>query len=106
MDVKLEEVHEKDQIVIRTQNSEYKFSVIDPHSRMGVLTGGSLGDQERESVLVGSLQGTSSSVSADSARLKPGARVLFYLSANKGVERLLTSAVTDIVHLHEHKHAA
>ena len=106
MDVKLEEVHEKDQILIRTKNSEYKFSVVDPQSRTGVLTGGSLGDEQRESVLVGSLQGSSTHMTADSASLKPGGRVLFYLSANKGVERLLTSAVTDVVYVPEHKRAA
>jgi hypothetical protein len=51
------ELRAADQLVIRTENSEYRFSVTDPALRRGILAGGSLDDQGGEAVLVGALAG-------------------------------------------------
>ncbi len=87
-----------DQILIRTQNSEYRFSIVDPVERKGTLSGGFLGDQSRDAVLVGTLSDNDNSNSLDNVSngLKTGRRALFYLSAKNGIERLITSIITGI----------
>ena len=95
MEMKIKNMSERDQIVIRTQNSEYRFSVIDPEERRGILSGGSLGNQQRDAVLVGTLVGTTSFAS-DPSSLKTGSRALFYLTARNGVERLITSDIVGL----------
>jgi hypothetical protein len=96
MDIFFEDISPSDRIMIRTQNSEYRFSVVDPTERKGILTGGSLGDQQRSAVLVGALSGGENSFASDTAGLKTGARALFYLTARNGVERLITSMITSL----------
>jgi len=95
MEIAFNNMSDSDRITIRTQNSEYQFSVIDPAERRGVLSGGSLGAAHRDAVLVGTLGGTDH-LSADITGLKTGGRALFYLKAKHGVERLITSVITEI----------
>jgi hypothetical protein len=96
MEITLEGINSSDQLLIKTQNSEYRFSVVDPSERKGTLSGGSLGEQKREAVLVGSLSDNNGSFSNISAGLKTGKRALFYLTARNGIERLITSIITGI----------
>jgi hypothetical protein len=95
MEITFQDMREADQILIRTQNSEYRFSVVDPTQRRGVLSGGSLGDQKRDVIVAGSLVG-SNTFGSDPSGLKTGARALFYLTAKNGVERLITSIITEL----------
>ncbi|HXG95010.1 MAG TPA: hypothetical protein VNN73_21905 [Blastocatellia bacterium] len=95
MEMELKNISEEDQILIRTQNSEYRFSVTDPEERRGLLSGGSLGDRQRDAVLVGML-GITDGLKSDISSLKTGGRALFYLKSNYGVERLITSVITGI----------
>jgi hypothetical protein len=97
MEITFKDVSAADQIVIRTKNSEYQFSVVDPSERRGMLSGGSLGDHQRDATLVGSLH--DKGIASDSTKLEQGARALFYLSARNGIERLITSAITEIDHI-------
>ena len=98
MDITMKEMGPSDQILIRTQNSEYRFSIVDPLERRGTLSGGFLGDQSRDAVLVGTLSENNSSNSLDNVSngLKTGRRALFYLTAKNGIERLITSIITGI----------
>ena len=99
MDITMKEIGPSDQILIRTQNSEYRFSIVDPLERRGTLSGGFLGDQSRDAVLVGTLsENNSSTDSLDNVSngLKTGRRALFYLTAKNGIERLITSIITGI----------
>jgi hypothetical protein len=98
MDITMKDVGPSDQILIRTQNSEYRFSVVDPVERKGTLSGGSLGDQTRDAVLIGTLMESNNSGSFDNVSngLKTGRRALFYLTAKNGIERLITSIITGI----------
>jgi hypothetical protein len=96
MDIAFNEISPSDQIVIRTQNSEYRFSVLNPEERRGTLSGGSLGNQRREAVLAGVLTGGENNFASDVSGLKTGSRALFYLSAKNGVERLITSIITAV----------
>jgi len=95
MEKTTQEIKDKEQILIRTQNSEYRFSMTDPAERRGSLSGGSLGNHVRDAVLVGSLA-NNNNLPSDSLELKVGRRALFFLKARYGVERLVTSIITDI----------
>jgi hypothetical protein len=110
MKLAFEDIEESDTIMIRTQNSEYKFAVTDPEGRRGVLTGGSLGGERRDANLVGALPQSGPAVVGDTSKLETGSRALFYLSAKRGIERLITSVITAITINHNggrnERHAA
>ena len=99
METQLSEIRPKDQLLIRTANSEYRFRVTDAKERRGRLTGGTLGAAEREAVLAGTVSGTGNLKSGADA-LIPGGRAVFYLAAGSGVERLITSVITRLSHYH------
>jgi hypothetical protein len=98
MELAFKDIAESDMILIRTQNSEYRFAITDPQGRRGILSGGSLGGERRDANLVGALPESGLAVVDDVAKLKTGSRALFYLSAKKGIERLITSVITGINH--------
>jgi hypothetical protein len=109
MDITFKDMSPSDQIMIRTQNSEYRFSVLNPDERRGTLTGGSLGDQRRDAVLVGMVPEPEFGFASNPSGLKTGSRALFYLSARNGVERLITSVITGLGRTEsrdEHREAA
>jgi hypothetical protein len=95
MSARLNNSSDGEQILIRTQNSEYRFSMIDPVERRGTLSGGSLGNQKRDAVLIGTIA-DNNRISGDVLELETGRRALFFLQARHGVERLITSEITGI----------
>lgn len=103
MKVEFENMSREDQVLIRTQNSEYNFKVLDPEERRGVLSGGSLGDQTRDAVLIGAVPMSFKEDVSDQSAVRTGARALFFMNAKNGVERLITSVVTEIQHLRSNK---
>jgi hypothetical protein len=92
-----------DKVVISTQNSQYRFSVIDPARRRGTLSGGSLGDQPRDAILVGTLGEETIEFDTDTWNLATEARAMFDLRANNGWERMITSPITDIALIRDEK---
>ncbi|HVF88963.1 MAG TPA: hypothetical protein VNH22_02775 [Blastocatellia bacterium] len=96
MEINLEEVMPSDRISIKTENSLYYFSVLEPEQRKGILTGGTLGNQQREAVLMSSLEGSGREGTNAFTVLKTGARALFFMTAKNGFERLITSVITQI----------
>src|ERR1700743_3152182 len=101
MEIKFEEIHSKDQLLIQTANSEYRFNVTDPEQRIGRLTGGTLGDNERDAVLIGSVSDKGKLADVAPA-LKTGERAVFYLTAKRGIEHLITSVIKNISNNHLH----
>ncbi|HJQ25714.1 MAG TPA: hypothetical protein VKA60_17460 [Blastocatellia bacterium] len=95
MEIRFSEIQPKDQLLIHTANSQYRFCVTDAEHRRGRLTGGTLGDNEREAVLAGAINGTGG-LGQLAQGLQPGGRAVFYLTATRGVERLITSVITDV----------
>ena|SRR2546423_3079338 len=95
MEIQFSEIQPKDQLLIQTANSQYCFRVTDAEHRRGRLTGGTLGDSEREAVLAGAISGTGG-LGHLAQGLQPGGRAVFYLTATRGVERLITSVITDL----------
>ena len=95
MEIKFSEIQSKDQLLIQTANSEYRFRVTDAAQRRGRLTGGTLGDSERDAVLAGAISATGA-LGQIALALKPGGRAVFYLTATRGIERLITSVITRV----------
>ena len=98
MEINFDNVNPSDQISIRTRNSLYKFAIVEPGERRGILTGGSLGNLRREAVLVSTIEGDESGEEESYTVLKTGSRALFYMPASNGFERLITSVIIDVSH--------
>ncbi|MFP5261055.1 MAG: zinc-ribbon domain-containing protein [Blastocatellia bacterium] len=95
-EIDFDDVNASDRILIQTQNSEYRFSVVDPHSRSGKLSGGSFGNQLQDATLVGVLIGSQGNSASDTSRLKINSCALFYINVGAGLKRLTTSVITDL----------
>jgi hypothetical protein len=96
-EIDFDEVNASDRILIRTQNSVYRFSVVDPRSRSGKLSGGSFGNQLQDATLMGMLIGSHGDGSGDTSRLKVNSCALFYVTVGAGLKRVTTSVITDLV---------
>jgi len=95
MEIKFSEIQSKDQLLIQTANSEYRFRVTDAAQRRGRLTGGTLGNSERDAVLAGAISATGA-LGQIALALQTGGRAVFYLTATRGIERLITSVITRV----------
>ena len=92
----LDNMIRNDRLVIKTNNSTYRFVFADPALRQGVLSGGALKGAPRSAILIGStLEGADGRMS-ETPGLKVGARAIFYLVSSAGMERLITSAVINL----------
>ena len=97
MSIDFDDLKPRDKVVIRTRNSTYRFLITDPAKRQGVLTGGSLGNNTRNAVLIESFAAEDERRLESSYCLKTGSRILFYLSSARGVERMATSIIQELV---------
>jgi hypothetical protein len=89
------DLRQADSISVRTERSNYRFSILDPVHRRGMLTGGVLGDQASEAMLMGAISVDDGSY--NTTELKTGWRVVFFVTTNNRLNHMITSAVTDIV---------
>ena len=94
--IPFEDIKADDKVLIRTRNSEYRFSMIDPRSHKGMLSGGALGEEAHEAYLIESLGCGEGGSLQDFRGLKIGARALFYLSSERSVERVTTSKIAGL----------
>lgn len=74
--IALDELRNADTLSVETKSSKYQFSVSDPSSRKGKLTGGALGHQSLEAVLTGTI--SEDRADFDAKELKTGTRAIFY----------------------------
>lgn len=95
MKITLTEVAVKEEIYIHTQNSEYLFEVRNPRLCAGVLDGGPLGREQRDAFPAGVIFPNTISI-YDSKIIETGARALFYLDGNRGVDRLTTWVIIEL----------
>ena len=93
MDILVKELNAMDQISIRTQNSEYKFQVINPAQCRGFISGGKFGNQRYEAILTATMRDR---VGCLSTKLETGACALFYISIKETLRLLTTSVITDL----------
>lgn len=97
-EISLRNIASGDHIVIETRNSRYEFSVLDPASGHGLLSGGALGRDAQWVYLVGALDEERGNSSVDGACIKTNARAFFYLEDPFGLKSLILSKVAKIVH--------
>ena len=83
-----------DKLIINTQNNQYQFRVVDPSHNRGILTGGLLGSQPYEAVLVCSLDSNAERISEKA--IKANMSLLFLLDWQNGAKHLFTSPITSI----------
>lgn len=94
--ITFDEIKVDDKVVIRTLNSEYRFSVIDPRNHKGLLSGGTLGEAPREAFLIESRSNDGGGDLREFRGLKTGARALFYISSGRTIERVTTSTISGL----------
>jgi hypothetical protein len=92
--VEIDRLCRGDRVSVQTLKSRYQFSVLDPSTRKGTLTGGVLGDRTLDAILSGTV--SEDSADADSRELKIGARAVFFLDLKDRAQRLTTSLITDL----------
>jgi len=73
--IAFDDIKADDKVLIKTRNSEYRFSVIDPLYHKGMLSGGTLGEEPREAFLIESRSKGEDGALRDFRGLKTGARV-------------------------------
>ena len=88
-----------DEIAIQTNNSHYQFLLIDPSEKRGILSGGSLGDRQREAILVGTLAYNTNAFAIDSPVMRVGDRVLFCLIDGNEAENFFTTMIQQLAHI-------
>ncbi|MEW6730509.1 MAG: hypothetical protein AB1489_04130 [Acidobacteriota bacterium] len=84
-----------DKLIIRTKNSQYQFRVTDPVDRRGILSGGQLGNEAHEAVLLCVAPDNSEQLHNKSIKINSKA-IFFLLQTSLGVQRLHTSSITDV----------
>jgi hypothetical protein len=82
-----------DNLILNTENSEYRFKVTSPSDRRGILSGGQLGSEAHEAVLYGL---TSETESINEKAISVNAKAIFFLQTRRGLQRLLTSIITNL----------
>jgi hypothetical protein len=92
--IPLNEMVASDQILMRTRQSVYLFSVTNANHCLGTLSGGSLGEESWEAVLIGSASQDSGNEVTYFDRLKIGARAVFFVYDSAGTKRVITSEIT------------
>jgi hypothetical protein len=95
MEIVLTHLNAMDEIFIRTRCNEYRFFVIDPSRCRGFLSGGLLASKPRDAFLAGAIFPKSDCI-IESKKLETGARALFCMNGRHGVDRMITSPVTQL----------
>jgi hypothetical protein len=97
--IDFDEIKTNEELLIETQNSTYKFCVRDAASRRGVLSGGALGDAVKTAIFIGAIAKNGERYVSDYWGLRRDARALFFLETENGMKHLITSPVTNLVHV-------
>ncbi|HEU4386423.1 MAG TPA: hypothetical protein VFV34_01410 [Blastocatellia bacterium] len=75
-------------LIIQTLHSTYTFSVTDEVAKRGLLSGGVFAPSGVEARLL----------NADFSKLRVGSQAMFLIETNRGVKRVTTSRITQLVH--------
>jgi hypothetical protein len=96
-EIALDSLSATDCLLIKTANSTYRFLIVDPHRRRGILMGGALGSGAATTVLLGAEIRKGGQVSALLSKLREGSRAIFFVALPDGVNQLITSPITGLV---------
>jgi len=92
----LNELNATDTIRLETKNHKYEFVVLDPAGKRGLLSGGSVGDNQREAILIGSMAKNTKGFDCDNQVVKMGDRVLFGIITDKEPESFFTTSIRSL----------
>ena len=96
-EVNLDGLRPRDYLLIHTENSVYRFTIIDPRERHGLLTGGSLGYHKIKTTLVETIPAISPREIGRPKILKERSRAVFKIPGEKRPELLVTSLITKLI---------
>ncbi|HET9531163.1 MAG TPA: hypothetical protein VFQ92_12475 [Blastocatellia bacterium] len=100
-EVTFDDLQARDEVLIQTKNNQYRFVIIDPAEKRGLLSGGSLRNRQREAILVGTLAENTRSFAIESPVIRAGERVLFCLIDGNEAENFFTTGIQRLAHLRE-----
>ena len=92
-----------DTLIIETRNSTYRFLVIDAISGQGIVSGGSSLDCASGALLIGVSVEDRNGYRLDTTCLKIDGRAIFHIDTDNGIERLITSRITNLFHIRDDK---
>lgn len=81
-------------LYLRTANSAYTFSIVDPAKRSGILTGGTMGDKHVHAILMDGLDRKNKS--SNPVQLIVGGRALFFIETGRSFRRIVTSRIVEL----------
>ena len=96
-EVNLDGLRPRDYVIIHTENSVYRFTIIEPRERYGLLTGGSLGYHGVKTTLVETVPANSPDEIGRPRIIKERSRVVFRIPGEKKSELLITSLITKLI---------
>ena len=95
MEIILTAANPQDEIHIRTVWSEYRFWLTDPCRCLGILSGGALGQGQREAYLAGLIYPPAEDITV-SNKLETGACASFFMEGSNWMDRLTTSPIIEL----------
>ena len=96
-EIALDSLSAADRLLIRTRNSTYRFVVTDPAAFRGTLVREAMRACEGDSVLIGA-RARNGHLESDTLKLKTGSRAIFLIESGGCLKRIITSAITQLVH--------
>src|SRR5215510_7438072 len=95
--IEFEELKTREEIIIETRNSRYRFLVSDAAARRGYLSGGSVGEEPVKAVLMGVISKRGDTFVNDCECLKTNGRAFFYLDSDGVMKHMVTSLITGLI---------
>ncbi|HJQ68308.1 MAG TPA: hypothetical protein VKA70_05025 [Blastocatellia bacterium] len=96
-EVSVDRLRPRDYVLIHTENSVYRFTIIEPRHGYGLLTGGSLGYHRIKATLVETRPASSPGKPGMPNLLRERSRAVFRLPGKNRPELLVTSLITKLV---------
>ncbi len=95
--VNLDSLRPRDYLIIHTENSVYRFTIIDPEKRQGLLTGGSLGYHRIKATLEATIPTDAAEGIGKAMTVREHSRIVFIVPSEKKTERLVTSLIIKLI---------
>jgi hypothetical protein len=92
-EVSLDSLRAKDYLIMQTENSVYRLTVLDPATRRGLLSGGKLDSRGIQVTLVATTPVSAKGMSSEVMKIKKNSRALFAIASEEGIEHFITSVI-------------
>lgn len=95
-EVMLDRLQARDYLILETENSVYRLTMLEPARRFGLLSGGILGGRGVKAMLVATIPIDHPELVIKVRTIKTQSRAIFALDSAKHTERLITSVITKL----------